>query len=64
MSENRTIVLLLTIEPVTLGRLIRLAEACQADPVAIASSLLHDVLEDEERNECLARMPVASALPN
>ena len=64
MSDNRNIVLLLTISPETLGRLMRLANECGADPIAIASSLLHDVLEDEEANACLARMPAASEARN
>jgi len=36
------------VDEATLERLLRVADDCGADPVAVAASLLHDVLADDE----------------
>lgn len=42
----------------TLERLMRLADMCHADPVAVAASMLHDVLKDDEEAHPLELLPV------
>ena len=42
----------------TVRRLKKLADMCHADPKAVAASLLHDVLADDEGAHPLEVMPV------
>lgn len=47
------VTLQVTIDDVTWGRLLRLSEVCRGDPLQIAASLLHDILEDDEETNCI-----------
>jgi hypothetical protein len=40
-------VIMVPLDAESIERLIRLAEICGSDPLTIAGSLLHDVLEDD-----------------
>ena len=48
----------------TAARLRNLSDVCHADPVAVAASLLHDVLEDDEaaNEDAVAAVEVLSVL--
>ena len=49
MTESELdFLLIICPEQQTFMRLIRMAKACDAHPVALAIAILHDVLEDDE----------------
>ena len=61
--KRKEIVLLVSVDEVTLGRLLALSRACEGHPCAVAASILHDVLEDDcEWN--LETMPAVSDARN
>ena len=58
MNENEVdFLLVLCPEQATFVRLIRLANACGRHPIAVAISLLRDVLEDDECAHEMEAMP-------
>ena len=46
--DTEETVLVLPIDAETTTRLLRLAAVCGSDPVALAASLLHDILLDDD----------------
>jgi hypothetical protein len=50
-------VLLVPLDEETHERLKRLSDFCRADKIAVAASLLHDILKDDEE----ANIPAAAA---
>jgi hypothetical protein len=46
-KKSKTALIMVPLDAVSIERLIRLAEICGTDPLTIAGSLLHDLLEED-----------------
>ena len=54
-DDDDSDVLPISLDGVTIARLARLSRACGAHPAALAASLLHDILADDEAVNVLDR---------
>ncbi len=61
--ENDDDVIMVPVSGETVARLRALADECHADPADVASSLLHDILKEDEEAHFLLSAP-AVGRPN
>lgn len=54
-----TVQITIDVDPETLRRLMKIADMSHAPPRAVAASLLHDILKDDEDAHLLEMMPPA-----
>ena len=63
-DDSPKVCLRIPVSEETLARLQNLSNACHADPISVAASLLHDLLKDDEDAEFLLMAPAASTAFN
>lgn len=63
-DPKETVWISIPLDAETAARLLNLSNFCQAEPVSVAASLLHDVLKDDEEVNVQAAIAVGTATIN
>jgi len=58
-ADDDTTLITIPVDGETLRRLVKIADMSHAAPKAVAASLLHDILKDDEDAHLLELMPAA-----